>query len=177
MSIVPRLAATLASLLLIASSIGVNIARYPQVGQTADTGQPADAAQPAPPVPAAQPASLVERTNPDPLPARETKIEPAKSPVLPAVAPAKNTHVAAPVDPHPAAKMAPAQPEPVVTILNVRPLVPIASLPIATGGAEPLAGSDEVRRLPPVKPGVSAIPEIPAGGSDGARPYPATGTP
>ena len=41
----PKFAATLASLLLIASSIGVNIARYFQVGRTVYAGQPTETAE------------------------------------------------------------------------------------------------------------------------------------
>ena len=76
--IVPKLAATLASLLLIASSIGVNIARYPQVGRIIDAGPPTATAAIA-------------------------NSEPARSPQIAVITPAENARVGGPFDPTPAA--------------------------------------------------------------------------
>ena len=174
--IVPKYAATLASLLLIAGSIGVNIARYPQVGRTADARQPTDAAQPANAALAAPRLIPVETANPDPLPVRKTEIEPVRHPQGSEIARAENVPVEAPLDPKPATGSAHPRPVPAVTILDVRPMVPIASLPAVAGVATLPADSDEVRRLPPVEPGVSAITEIQTGGH-GAQSYTATSTP
>ena len=175
--IVPKFAATLASLLLIASSIGVNIARYPQVGRTVDAGQRTDAPETTSPAPAAQQASPVETIHPDSLPARETEIEPAKSPQVAEVAPAEKPRVEEPLDPKPPAGAARPQPAPAATILDVRPMVPVAGLGTVAGTADPPAGYDDLQRLPPVEPTVSAVTELQALGPDEAQPYTATSTP
>ncbi len=172
----PKFAATLASLLLIASAIGINIARYPQVGRTVDTGQRTDSAEPTKSAPVAEEPSRVEMANPDSLTASNIKIEPAKPPQVVAVVPPKTARVEESVSPKPAADVARLKPEPVVSILDVRPMVPVARLR-TTGEADPPPGSDEVRRLPPVEPSGSAVPEIQATGSDNALPYIATSTP
>ena len=177
MQIVPKFAATLASLLLIASSIGVNIARYPQVGRTIDAGQRTDAAETANSAPAAQQSDLMETPNSDSLPSRDAAIEPARLSQVSAVAPPENARVEKPFDPKPVAGATRTQPPPALPILDVRPLVPVASLPTAAGAAGPPAGYDEVRRLPPVEPGTGAVAEHQAAGSDEARSYTATSTP
>ncbi len=175
--ILQKLAATLASLLLIASSIGVNIARYPQVGRTVDAGSPTDAAQPVNSAPVAQQASLVETAKPDSLPVGKPEIEPAKSPQAAAVAAPENMRVEGPCDSKPVAGNAGPQPEPTVAILEVRPMIPIASLPAVADGCDPPASDDELRRLPPAAPGVSPVTGLQAARPDEAQPYPVTSTP
>ena len=173
-----KLAATLASLLLIASSIGVNIARYPQVGRALDTGQRTAEAENANPAPAAQPSGLVGTANPDALPARETRNEPAKLPQVTATAPVETAHAQERIDPKPADDdTARSQPQPAVPILNARPLVPIAGLQAAAGATDLSAGSDQVQRLPPVEASVSAISELETAGPDEAQSYTSTSTP
>ncbi len=163
--IVPKLAATLASLLLIASSIGVNIARYPQVGRIIDAGPPTATAAIA-------------------------NSEPARSPQIAVITPAENARVGGPFDPTPAAGPAEAagaapstlgpgresRTETAVTILDVRPMVPVAGVQSA-GASDPTAGPDEVRRLPPVEPSVPAVDDLQAAGPDETGQYPATATP
>ena len=174
--IVPKFAAILASLLLIASSIGVNIERYPQVGRTIDAGQRTDAAEPVNSPPAAPQSGRVETANPDALPAREAEIEPAKPSQVATVPPAENARVEEASNPKQTAATAHSQPEPAATILDVRPMVPATDLPTAAGADRP-AGADEVRRLPPLEPGTSAIAEPQAAASGAAVQYPATSTP
>ncbi len=178
----PKFAATLASLLLIASSIGVNIARYPQVGRTVDPPQPSDATQSTNPAAAnrasaAQSSSLAERANPDSLPASDREFEAAKSPEAGAGDSLGNAQIQQPRDSRLGPGTAPARPQLAAAILDVRPMVPVASLPAARGPADLPAGNDEVRRLPPVQPNVSAIADPQAAGPDEARPYAATSTP
>jgi hypothetical protein len=174
---VSKLAATLASLLLIASSIGVNIARYPQVGRTVDAPQPPDATEAANSAPAAQPAGPAEMGDPDSARAKATEIRPAKAAQVIAVAPGENARADAPFDPRPAAGTVAPHTVPAATILDVRPMVPVAILRAAAGEADPPAGYDEVRRLPPVEQSVSLVTELPAAGSGEAGQYPATPTP
>ena len=111
---VPRIAATLASLLLIVGSIGVNIARYPVVWQTvngldgtgpaADLGsapasvehppappaaaasQPAVAAKPAPPAPPPAPPKKDAKPAPPASPPAAAKPIPPPKPAPPAIA-------------------------------------------------------------------------------------------
>jgi len=173
----PKFAATLASLLLIASSIGVNIARYPQVGRMADAEQRTNAAESANSAPAAMQSTLIEPSNPDSLSADEAAVEAAKSPQVAAVVPTENPRVEEPVDPKPAAGAAPAQPSPAVPIMDVRPMVPVTSLQGAAGAPALRPGSEEVRRLPPVEPSVSSITDLQAADSDGTGAYTATSTP
>ena len=173
----PKFAATLASLLLIASSIGVNIARYPQVGRPVDASQRTDAAETANSSPLAQQSGPVETGNPGPLPAREMIIEPEKSPQVPAVSAAKNAQDEKPFSAKPATGTARPQPGPPVSILDVRPLVPVASLRATAGEANPPAHYDEVQRLPPLEQNGSAIAEPQAAGPDDTQSYTATSTP
>jgi len=172
----PKLVATLASLLLIASAIGTNIARYPQVGRTLETGPRTDSAEPAKPAP--EESSRVEIANPDSLAASKFEVEPAKPPQVVAVAPPKTARVEETVvpKPAPAADADRLKPESVVSILDVRPIVPVAGLR-ATGETDPLPGSEEMRRLPPVEPSGPAVAEIQTAGSHDALPYVATSTP
>ena len=72
----PKLAATLASFLLIASSIGVNIARYPQVGRTMDAAA-AGAAETASPLQNAGDIPHVEKADADQSPVGQEKAPPA----------------------------------------------------------------------------------------------------
>jgi hypothetical protein len=175
--IVPKFSATLASLLLIASSIGVNIARYPQVGRTVDAGQRTDAAGTVTPAQTVQQPRIVETANLDSLPASETRIESARSSQVAAVAPTENPRGEGSFNPKPAVGTALSQPLPAVPILDVRPMVPIANLPAAAAAADPLAAANQVQRLPPVEPTVSAAGEFQAARPDEAGQYPATSTP
>ena len=172
----PKFAATLASLLLIASSIGVNIARYPQVGRSIEAEQRTDSAEPMNSAQAATQSSRVETANPESSPISESQNEPAKPPQIFAV-PAKDTEVAKSNTANPANSAAHAEPGPAVPILDMRPLVPVASLQAVSGRVEPPKVYDEVRRLPPVEPGVFPLAEIQATGPDEAQPYPTTSTP
>jgi len=174
--ILPKFAATLASLLLIASSIGVNIARYPQVGRTINAGQRTDVAEPIKSAPAAEESSRVETANQDSLAANKIEIEPAKSPQVAAVAPLEPARVEEFSAPQPAAGNPHSPSGSNVPILDVRPMVPVASLR-AAGESEPPGSSDEVRRLPPVEPSVFAVDESQAAGSGDPQPYLATSTP
>jgi hypothetical protein len=174
LQIMPKFAATLASLLLIASSIGVNIARYPQVGRIVDAGQPTEVVDTARSTPPAQQSSCVETANVDPSPTRKSEIEPAKPPQAAAVAPAEPPRPSDPVDAKPVAPTPTPQPQPAATILDVRPMVPVASLQAAT---DPPTGNDEVRRLPPLEPAGSAIAELRAGQPDETESYTTTSTP
>jgi hypothetical protein len=174
---VPKFAATLASLLLIASSIGVNIARYPQVGQTMGADERARAAETADFSPAAQQTNLVETANQDTRQAGETGAEPAKPQAAATVAQNEQPRVAEPIEKKPADSPAPSQPGPVVPILDVRPMVPVASLTGATASQDPRACADEVRRLPPVDSRVSPITDLQAAETDGSEAYAATSTP
>jgi hypothetical protein len=175
--IVPKFAATLASLLLIASSIGINIARYPQVGRTIDAEHRADVAQPSNSAPTAQQPSIVESPNPNSPQASEAEIGPAKSSQVAAVAPVESPHFEEPLIPKPAASPIRSQPQPAVPILDARPMIPVARLRKLAGEADPPAGYDEVLRLPPVEPNVSPLAEPQSAGPDENGPYPATSTP
>ncbi len=170
----PKIAATLASLLLIASSIGVNIARYPQVGRAVDAAQRSDATEMENSARKSQPSGLVEGARPDCLPANEPQVDPPRPPQAGAAGPAEIAGVQQPNDSKPAVG---SQPQPAATILDVRPMVPVASLQAVAGQAEPLVDHAEVRRLPPVEPGGAVVADLQAGGGDEAAPYPATVTP
>jgi hypothetical protein len=164
--IVSKFAATLASLLLIASSIGVNIARYPKVGMAEVgmlDGQPpqTNSAPTLNPVSPAQPESA-------PQVAREVA-----SPV-PAAAQPEDSHGAdlPSSSPNPTfASVPPRHSE--VPILDVRPLVPVVRMESAAG---PSGGYEGLQRLPPVDPNAPAIAESTAGPAECA-PYPTTSTP
>lgn len=178
MQTVPKLAATLASLLLISSSIGVNIARYPQVGRMADPNERIDTtatAKVSPDSPPAQQASRDETASPDSSLARETQIEPARSPQV--AAPAKNTKVEARIDPHAESATAGLQRPPAVPILGVQPMVPIASLRPAGTVADAPASYDDVRRLPPVDSSGLTVADSETAEFGETLPYPATVTP
>jgi hypothetical protein len=174
--IVPKFAATLTSLLLIASSIGVNIARYPQVGQPVEAVERTGAAETANSAPAEQQPGLVETANPHCLPPREIAVDPAGSPQAAAVA-AGPTPVEGNLDLRRAAGIVGPQADRTVAILDVRPMVPVASLPTAGGVGEPPAGYHEVQRLPPVEPSAPTVADLQAAGPDAVGPYPATSTP
>jgi len=175
--IMPKFAATLASLLLIASSIGVNIARYPQVGRPVDTRQRTDSAESADSAPAAQQLSRVETSNPASLSASETEIQPAKSPQSAVVAPTEIARVEEHGDSRPATSTPPSLPAPPLPILDVRPMVPVTNLRATADAADSPTGYDEVRRLPPVERGIPAVADLQTAGTDAAAAYPATSTP
>ncbi len=165
--IVPKFAATLASLLLIASSIGVNIARYPEVGRSVEPAVQTGAAETTNSTPPAQQSDLGERANPDSLPRRE----------ITALAPTENRPIGGALDSKAAAGTPRPQLGPAVAILDVQPRVPVAGLPTAGGGAIPPSGDGEVRRLPPIEPSTSTAGDLQDAWIDAAEPYPATATP
>jgi len=173
----PRFAATLASLLLIASSIGINIARYPQVGRTIDAGLRFDMAQAENSALNAQPSSRLETANPDSQLASKTDSQPEKSPQIATTAPTELVRDKELGEPKPPAVTGHSQPEPLLPILNVRPMVPAATLQETGAAANPPLGSDEVRRLPPVDPGLPAVADLQATASDEGVQYPASSTP
>ncbi|MGO9113481.1 MAG: hypothetical protein ACLP9L_29980 [Thermoguttaceae bacterium] len=172
-----KLAATLASLLLIASSVGVNIARYPQVGRTVDAEQRSDATGAANSAPLAPQSSFAEKANPDSLSASEAQVEPAKPPKVDASAPVENAGAEPLCGSKQAAGTALSGIGSAATILDVRPMVPVATLRAVGSLADPPVGYDEVRRLPPVEPSVSAVADPQTAGSDVAESYTATATP
>jgi len=161
---VPKLAATLASLLMIASSIGVNIARYPrvghsidpQVGRTNDHGQ-ADVA----------PAEPAQAANPEPITLPPPPVETAQ-----AVPPTKANESASNGE----AKQQSGMVTPVtVPIIDVRPMAPAANSQTDSGNSP--AADDQVQRLPPVETnGFTMQDAEPASPNDSAS-YPTTATP
>jgi hypothetical protein len=170
---VPKLAATLASLLLIASSIGVNIARYPQVGRTADVeplSQETAVTQPVAKQPAASQPS-VDREAVNGGQPRATVL-PENLPQVAAASPKAEPDVETPAAQSPAIA-AGIVPQREVPILEVRPMVPVVRLQ-ETGTSADFYG---LLRLPPVDPhlfaGAESAPEVP----DASGHYPATATP
>ena len=171
----PKFAATLASLLLITSSIGVNIARYPKVGRTLEAEQRTDAAELANSMPSAPQSSQVETAHPDSLPARDIEVQPETSTQVTAVARAEIARTEEHDNTKPAADAAHSMPVSPLPILDVRPLVPVATMRAAAADITP--GYDEVRRLPPVESGVPPVADSLAAGSYESQPYPTTSTP
>jgi hypothetical protein len=166
---VPRLAATLASLLLIASSIGVNIARYPRVGRTMDATA-AGAAETASPSQTASEAPRVEKPEANQLPLRPEVAAPAVRETLPDVASG---------DPH-SDRMVALAPQPVaaqkdtsVPIVDVRPMVSVGDAP--TIGMESPVNPSRFQRLPPVES--SGQVSFDGGVTDDGASYPTTATP
>jgi len=94
-----------------------------------------------------------------------------------AAAPAETAKVEGPCDSKPPAAVGSLQTGPPLPILDVRPMVPVASLQAMAASAGPPLGHDEVRRLPTVEPGVGLDAALPATGSDEAPKYPSTSTP
>jgi hypothetical protein len=164
---VPKFAATLASLLLIASSIGVNIARYPQVGPTAANEPPINAIANGSNDPgeagltqsttAVDLASSPEAKNRSPLTKSGAELPERRPPVAVANR--------ADVPPPPQGREVP--------ILDVRPLVPVGRKQTTGSPAE----FSELHRLPAVDPAISACAENAATGIDANATYPATITP
>ena len=139
----PKLAATLASLLLIACSIGVNIARYPQVGRALDPPCAATA-EPANLSPAASQTPPVETTDKaDLTPVKPEVAAPVAEEAKPAAGERESRAVSAAAPSAP-----PAQTDLTVPIVDVRPMAPAGRQ--ANGGGSP-AGDGEVRRLPAVE--------------------------
>jgi hypothetical protein len=164
---VPKLAATLASLLLIASSIGVNIARYPQVGRLADPGTAA-AAEPenSPPPAIGRPASQTPPAGAESgtRVAEEWPPRPADH-LPPAGFPTIQTAQPAP----------PVQPEVAVPIVDVRPMVPVANLAADRGNFA--TGANDFLRLPPVEFNGAAMRDLGSAQTLDASAYPSTSTP
>ena len=172
-----KLPATLASLLLIASSIGVNIARYPQVGRAIDAGQRSDSVESTDPGPTAQQSNLAEKVNPDSAAASETKIEPAKTSQAGTVPPAENKADVNHCNPQSSAGESSSRIESNVAIVDVRPMVPVANLPSAANSTDAPLSYDEVRRLPPVEPDAPVVPDAQGAGTGVTERYPVTATP
>lgn len=177
----PKLAATLASLILIASSIGVNIARYPNVGRTAEPGsasavEPATSPAPASGCPASespatsqtQPVDTPDRDMPaakaDAAPATETPSPPAQEPQQGEQSPLVQAG-------RPAADV---QADTVVPITDVRPMAPVGNL---TGSSGDLPRAGEIRRLPPVDFAASTVTDFGPVQSLSTSAYPRTSTP
>ncbi len=171
----PKLASTLASLLLIASSIGVNAVRYPQVGRAIEphTATAAESAN-SPPAASGQlasqnpPVDTSEAGTPAPTP--QTIRMDAEQ--LPPTAPEFQQ---SPVFAAAPAERAPPPANVTVPIVDVRPMVPVADLTANNGGSAMTVGA--VSRLPPVE-----ISGMAASDTDSARPsfasaYPTTATP
>ena len=165
----PKLAATLASLLLIASSIGVNIARYPQVGRAIDPSQAA-AAEAASAAPAAQ-SSSGETASADALPAKADG-RTAEAP-RPVDAARELVQTQRATEKSPAPPPLPASTD--VPIIDVRPMLPAASEP--PGEDHSATATDELRRLPPVEDNALAVVNTEPDTTDIGTAYPATSTP
>ena len=165
----PRSAATMLGLILVAASIGFNTVRYPVVWQMLS---PANAAQPSPP-----------KTSPP---------EEPESPAAPAHQPAPPSPPAVPMairhEPEVAEKVAVGNPAPAetktatginATVVEARkPLVPVPPLGLHNAPGNEAAGVAGIRRLPPLltqtEPIVAA--RNPSESIDGSIPmYPSTG--
>jgi hypothetical protein len=166
---VPKLAATLASLLLMASSIGVNIARYPQVGRTIHTAQ-ANAAETANP-PQAKGQTLPAETFKSDYPPAKTEVA-ADTVEEPRPLTAKSESIP---DRTIAQAAAPVQKDIAVPIVDVRPMAPLAR-PRSNGGDSP-AGGDVVRRLPPIEANRLTEADIESACTKVGAAYPTTSTP
>jgi hypothetical protein len=156
-------------LLLIASSIGVNIARYPQVGRTAEPA-PASAAETASPPQTAGEVPRAEKQETDRTPVKpETPASTVRepSPSTANLEPIPNRVVA--VDAIPI----PAQSTKDVPIIDVRPMVSVGDTP--ANGAETSAYSSRIQRLPPVEN--SGLVPLDSGGVGERSNYPTTTTP
>ena len=174
----PKVAATLASLLLIASSIGVNIARYPQVGRTVDAGQRPDAVETANSAPAQQQANVVEPASPNPQLTSKAEIEPAQPAQAAAVAVAENLRAEESNTSQPIADSAQLKSAGLVPILGVRPMAPIVGTQPALDSPGMPEDVDAVRRLPPIDPNVPTAADYQAVETEKATTaYPATSTP
>ena len=167
---VPRLAATLAAILLIASSIGINVARYPRVGRTIDPA-PAAAAESASPSQTADEAPRAEkRVDRDESPVRPQVADPAAREARPVVAdgePTADRMVA--VTP----QTMPAQIDKSVPIVDVRPMVSASDT--QTSCTDSPANAKRFQRLPPVESNGQFSLE--SGVADDGAGYPATATP
>jgi len=144
----PKIAATLASLLLIASSIGVNIARYPQVGRTL-VPAPAEAAGTVNPSPTGDSRSTADES-PRVETANTTDPNPVKTATALPTAEEQQRLVkrALPVEPVSAKPAAPVPMETTVPIVDVRP---VARTGHQANGSDSPPEDGEVRRLPSVE--------------------------
>jgi hypothetical protein len=168
---VPRIAATLGSLLLIACSIGVNAVRYPAVSQMVgaayDAGGNDATPTPGPAVVTAVTAAKPVADTPLPLKVRE----------LPP--PSMTGETAAVADPTEAGPVQKPLVEPVGHIREVRPL-PTASDPPpldSASSSNPSAddAQTELRRLPPVESDRGATASMISPPPSVVRSYPSTG--
>ncbi len=165
----PKLAATLASILLIASSIGVNIARYPQVGRTIDPAR-AGAAETASALQAADETPRVEKAAAELLPA---KLEAAATAARDTRQGTANGELAAD-------RMVAVAPRPVqqqssgdIAIVDVRPMVSVQEAQSAN--SESPASQHRVERLPNIDSGEQLSSD--SGSINEELSYPATNTP
>jgi hypothetical protein len=173
---VPKLAANLASLLLIASSIGVNMARYPQIGQAVDKGQPADGAHAVDTARSPEPSIVIQGESENALAATATVADATTPRQAKAVTAVDKPQDESPSDSLPVVNPLPAQPAPEATILEVRPLVPVPGLRTAPATADVSNLRDEVRRLPPVDSEVPGV-EVSSPDNPVKSLYPGTSTP
>jgi hypothetical protein len=167
---VPKLAATLASLLLIASSIGVNIARYPQVGRMIDPGQ-AEVAESASTVVETSSVPAAEAAHVGPAPARPGTNSP------PQVSQDMGTSTSAPSErkiAEPTSSTPLPQAEVAIPIVDVRPMVPVAGL---QAGGDDIPSRNAIRRLPPVENSDSVKAETDGNLTNSGIAYPTTSTP
>ncbi len=143
----PKIAATMASLLLIASSIGVNIARYPQVGRTL-VPAPAEAAGTVNPSPAGDSRSTADES-PRVETANTTDPQRVKTAtVLPTAEEQRLVKQELPAVSVSAKPAAPVPMEAKVPIIDVRP---VARTGHQANGSDCPPEDDEVRRLPTVE--------------------------
>jgi hypothetical protein len=176
---VPRIAAALASLLLVASSIGVNIARYPTVGQTVGGAAPVALSASTAPTPVAQavaparPAATAKPTAPPALPEKPAVAVVSSPPAKPVSA--KPAAVATPPK-KPATTVADSS-VPTGHILAVHPLVPSNPFSARAEASPPATAAEMVVRLPPVDPAAPIDDAASTSNADPPSPYLVTDTP
>ncbi len=182
----PRSAATILGLALVAFSIGFNTARYPIVWEMVSPTRASEKAQPSAPSPPEQPASRPPAPPQRPAPPRKAEPiavkpapkPPAPKPPAPKVAKKSVVDDSRPTGAGPASgravandKAAPAKAKP------QKRLVPVTQVTLANAPANEATGAAVIRRLPPVEPtDSSSANRQPAIFSGGSIPvYPTTG--
>ena len=184
MSNVPKFAATMASLLLIASAIGVNIARYPivwqMVGRLDDPQQAVVSSQPAtqtvaPTTPPA-PAEAIAMPTPSPTPEKSAQTvgftQTVATTPVPSL-PVKPTEPAAPAGLN--SDVGTNNGEPTGHIVGVRPMTPVVPADTASMST---ASDTGVRRLPPADQVTATATDLMSSADDDApASYPSTVTP
>ena len=193
----PRIAATLASLVLAASAIGVNVAQYPIVWQmvngpdrpnsqaVAAKSAPAAATLPAAPLQPAAP-NAVERPKDAAQKTASTESAPPHKPPPAAEKASAGTGSQGAEKPAAAAEaqgaikpaVAAGHDEPVTHIVGTRPLVPVVMAGLSSQSQAPPGADYQVRRLPPADPAAFAAQPAPSAAMADAPPaYPCTRTP